>query len=297
MLRVAWDELNPVVTHANYIKCQPGFHWGPRTIYEHQFIYIIRGKGISSIQDRSYQVGAGDLFYYGPRVGHYFRADDAEPFEILGMHFEFIGSLADSRKPPYQNDIEHTAQDTGIKNLVFIGTQGLEELKLSDYINVNGTAVEEVFIQALANFRNDNNMTAMINRGLLLHLFDLLHKHTHQMTAHLSPQLKTLYHVRSRLIQSAEMPYSRIWIRDWSGYNEDYLSRNFREHFGVSPHQFHLLQKIEKAKYLLEHTDSSITEISERLNFNSIHYFCRLFKMHVVLTPLQYKKQRVDLRI
>jgi AraC-like DNA-binding protein len=135
-------------------------------------------------------------------------------------------------------------------------------------------------------------MTAIINRGLFLHLLELLHKHTHKVSEHLSPQLKTLYHLQERLEKNAELPYSRTWMSQWTGYNEDYLSRNFREKFGVSPHRYHLLQKIERAKELLAHTDFSITEISSKLHFNSIHYFCRVFKMQTGQSPLQYKKMR-----
>jgi AraC-like DNA-binding protein len=297
MIRISWNELNPVVTHAHFIKCQPGFQWGPRFIYEHQFIYIVKGNGTGKIQDRIYPAAAGDLFYYGPGIGHCFRAADATPFEIIAMHFELIGSLADARKQPLDEKITSTLHDAGLNNLVFIGERGSEELKLSDYIHVNSSSMEDLFTQITVYYKRDNSMTAMINRGLLLHLLELLYKHTHQITVQLSPQLKTLYHMRSRLIELAEQPYSRIWIKQWTGYNEDYLSRNFREQFGIAPHQFHLTQKIEKAKDFLVHSDSSITQISEKLHFNSIHYFCRVFKLHTGQTPSQYQKFKADISI
>jgi hypothetical protein len=46
MYKLQWNELNPVVTYVNYIKCQPGFQFGPRFIFEHQFVYIAKGKGV-----------------------------------------------------------------------------------------------------------------------------------------------------------------------------------------------------------------------------------------------------------
>lgn len=293
MLRLNWNELNPVVTHATYLKCQPGFRFGPRIIYEHQFIYVSKGKGIAVIQGRTYSIGEGDLLYYGPRIGHYFRADDLTPCEIVGMHFELIGMLEeDARRPPKASEISSTLSDDEVKNLLFIGERGLEELKVSDHINISGSGIDELLLQMVNRFRQDNSMTAMVNRGLFLHLLELLHKHTHKVSEYLSPQLKTLYHLQSRLKQNAELLYSRTWIRQWTGYNEDYLSRNFHQQFGVSPHQYHLLQKIEKAKELLGHTDYSVTEISGKLHFTSLHYFCRVFKMHVGQSPLQYKKIR-----
>ena len=45
----------------------------------------------------------------------------------------------------------------------------------------------------------------------------------------------------------------------------------------------------ELAKRLLETTDLSITEISERTGFNGIHYFSRCFTAYVNVSPLKYK--------
>ncbi|HEY0828610.1 MAG TPA: AraC family transcriptional regulator [Bacilli bacterium] len=293
MLRVNWTALNPVVTHATYLKCQAGFQFGPRIIYEHQFIYVSKGKGTADIQGRTYQAEEGDLFYYGPQIGHCFRADDLTPFEIVGMHFELIGNIeTDAKRPAIAKEVGSTLPNHAIRNLLYIGERGLEELKVPEHIRVNGTGIDELLLKMVNHFRQDNSMTAIVNRGLFLHLLERLHKHTHKVSELLSPQLKILYHLQSRLKQYAELPYSRTWMKQWTGYNEDYLSRNFREQFGVSPHQYHLLQKIEKAKELLAHTDCSITEISGKLHFSSIHYFCRLFKTYTGQSPLQYKKTR-----
>ena len=47
--------------------------------------------------------------------------------------------------------------------------------------------------------------------------------------------------------------------------------------------------KINKAKELLSSSDININKISELLGFNNQHYFSRVFKNHVGLSPLQYK--------
>ena len=292
MLRLNWNDLNLIVDNTNYLKCQPGFQFGPRIIYEHQFIYVVKGKGTANIQGISYPANEGDLFYYGPRIGHCFRADDVDPFEIIGMHFILAGTLEDAKRTAIADDIETTTSDSGSKNILFIGERGLEELRISDQINIGGSQFSDILLQIHAHFRADNSMTAVVNRGLFLHLLTMLHKHTHKVAEHLSPQLKTLYHLRTKLQQNAELSYSRIWLLDWTGYNEDYLSRNFRQQFGVSPHAYHLIQKIERAKDLLEHTHDTVTDISSRLHFTSIHYFCRVFKKHTGQSPLQYKKIR-----
>ncbi|MEG1972306.1 MAG: AraC family transcriptional regulator, partial [Oscillospiraceae bacterium] len=46
--------------------------------------------------------------------------------------------------------------------------------------------------------------------------------------------------------------------------------------------------KINKAKQYLEQSDLNITQISDILGFSSVHYFSRIFKKTVGISPVQY---------
>lgn len=72
--------------------------------------------------------------------------------------------------------------------------------------------------------------------------------------------------------------------------NESTLKKAFMRiiHKGITE-TFNEL-KLEEAKRLMRETDLNCTQISEKLGFNSIHYFSRLFKKKTQLSPLQYKK-------
>lgn len=72
------------------------------------------------------------------------------------------------------------------------------------------------------------------------------------------------------------------------GYNENYFSAFFREHVGCTPRRYINLQKIARAKDLMLFSDLNVTQIAERLGFESIHYFSRLFKQVTGLSPTQY---------
>ena len=49
--------------------------------------------------------------------------------------------------------------------------------------------------------------------------------------------------------------------------------------------------KIDKAKQLIDKGDLNFTEISNRLGFQSLHYFSRLFKKKTGLSPSEYAKK------
>ena len=60
----------------------------------------------------------------------------------------------------------------------------------------------------------------------------------------------------------------------------------------MSPTQFRLKEKFNKAKYLLESTDMSVVEISDRLNFYDAAYFCKMFHKQTGLSPKQYRQKK-----
>ena len=69
-----------------------------------------------------------------------------------------------------------------------------------------------------------------------------------------------------------------------------YMSRLFSKEVGESYSVFLTKLKIDWAKALLETTDDSVNEISEKIGYSDAGYFIRVFKKIVGVTPLVYKK-------
>jgi AraC-like DNA-binding protein len=66
------------------------------------------------------------------------------------------------------------------------------------------------------------------------------------------------------------------------------LLDRFREKMGMTPYQYFLQLKINKAKELLLEGTLSIKEISYKLSFDSPYYFSRLFKRKTGSSPSQW---------
>lgn len=68
------------------------------------------------------------------------------------------------------------------------------------------------------------------------------------------------------------------------------LNRICNELVGESPVSYFTYLKISEAQRLIKKTSLNFTQISERLGFNSVQYFSRLFKQRVRITPSEYAK-------
>lgn len=72
--------------------------------------------------------------------------------------------------------------------------------------------------------------------------------------------------------------------------SQNYFCRLFKEYSGITPQDYILKAKIEKAKIALRETSLSVSEIALLCGFEDASYFCRLFKKKTGVSPLGYKK-------
>lgn len=76
-----------------------------------------------------------------------------------------------------------------------------------------------------------------------------------------------------------------------SGLSHFYLIHSFKKQYGITPHAYQMMMKINKAKTLLK-KGNDIVSIATDLGFTDQSHFHRHFKSIVAATPRQYKKNR-----
>ena len=74
-----------------------------------------------------------------------------------------------------------------------------------------------------------------------------------------------------------------------AGLSQHRFAHNFKCAVGVSPHQFVIRRRIERAKPLLRETDATITSVTYALGFASPSRFTYLFRRETGVTPSRYR--------
>ncbi|GFP76349.1 bifunctional transcriptional activator/DNA repair enzyme AdaA [Clostridium fungisolvens] len=79
------------------------------------------------------------------------------------------------------------------------------------------------------------------------------------------------------------------------GISTNHLIKLFKQHTKLTPTQYIIKLRIEKAKELLKQSDIDILEISYATGFKSLSNFYKCFKEQTEFTPSEYRKSRGDL--
>ena len=83
-------------------------------------------------------------------------------------------------------------------------------------------------------------------------------------------------------------------VAAYVGFNEKYFTTRFTKEVGTNFRDYLTDIRLNRAKKLMETTDLKMYEISDRVGYNNVEHFSRMFKKHFGISPGDYKK---DLRM
>ena len=92
----------------------------------------------------------------------------------------------------------------------------------------------------------------------------------------------------------ADASLSLSYVADVLKMNQSYLSTLFAREQGEGFLEYLLHYRVEKAKIMLECTDTSVKEVGFKVGFSSAQNFNRVFKRYTGMTPGQYKRSREE---
>ncbi len=93
----------------------------------------------------------------------------------------------------------------------------------------------------------------------------------------------------------SERVYSNVYLDEVCEsicFSKSYLNSVFREGTGFSIMDYYVHLKLERAKILIDEGKLSFSEIAAKLSFSSVHYFSRLFKSKLGITPTEYRTRK-----
>ena len=243
------------------------FDWATgRQLQEYQIIYITRGQGIFESESAgTLQIKAGTIIFLFPGERHRYRPDLECGWDEYWV---------------------------GIKGRFFDDLVKAGFIKRSDpcvYIGFNDK-IFELFDEIIEKSKEETMGYQPLVSGAVVHLMGHFHVARKQ---HNTPAAgHGLIINKARLLFRANIcnPYSPEQAASELNIGYSSFRRSFKSYTGLSPWQYYLQLKIERAKEALRDSALSIKEISVLLNLESGYYFSRIFKEKTGLTPTEFRR-------
>jgi AraC-like DNA-binding protein len=97
---------------------------------------------------------------------------------------------------------------------------------------------------------------------------------------------KTQQYVQAHVMEKLTVPGVAAGV----GVSASYLTALFHKHLSISPGEYIRRVKLGKSKQLIREGQMNFTEISESLQYSTVHHFSRQFKQMFGMTPTEYAK-------
>ncbi|MFP4977774.1 AraC family transcriptional regulator [Paenibacillus sp. CN-4] len=255
----------------------PGFyHW-------HQcceLLYIHEGNGFVILNQKTYEMKPGMLFFFQPFQLHkvYASVSDDTPY-VRTMMF------AD---PHY---FHRTLLPFRSRHALFERLWRSTHAEPLDLQSRSGY-LEQVFamyndrFQAGSGFSEEEDMTM-----LLLHMLEAAVS-AGGIQKDATIEVRPFSYVE-RMMSWIETHYAKeIHLEDIAGelhLSKFYISRLFQQETGGSISDYIMARRIKQACRLLQNSDYSVARIAEEVGYPNASYFIRLFKKVIGTTPLKYR--------
>ncbi|MBQ7293375.1 MAG: helix-turn-helix transcriptional regulator [Clostridia bacterium] len=219
--------------------------------------YIEEGKGTVHLNDETFYPCAGDSYFLHAGKEHNYYSNKDDPWK---KHFVNVsGKLVDSLAECY-----------GISNIAYFKGLNL------------GKEIKKII--EIAQKGQEDHTSELI--AILTEIFFKMYKHgkyTDDLSK-LGMQMKDFLNAQITSKFNIELLCKHV------SRSESQTIRIFKQLFGITPYQYVLSKKIGLAKKLLENTNLSINEISEKLCFSNTFSFSNAFKKRVGDSPQTYRK-------
>lgn len=266
------DTVDLSIDFYGYEECSPSYSFGPAIRENYVLHYISKGKGKFYYQNQVISLQEGDLFLLKPNEVTFYQADAENPWS-----YYWIGISGNKTDDYFRFS---TIQDTGyLRQQQTTSTKKIGQL-----------------IIALLEKAESKEHSTQNHLELLSHAYQLLF-----VLSQLAPNKN-----RKLLSQSEELcrECQRILHKHYNvdglsistiaaelNVNRSYLTTRFKQYYHLSPKDYLLQIRMQRAKQLLESTQESIKVIAYSVGYKDPLYFSKAFKEFYKKSPSAYRKQ------
>lgn len=220
------------------------------------FVYIIEGKCTYTIGDTNFTVQAGDILYLSHN-SVYTMYIHTEDYRFIFCDFEFSESMP----------------------------------RKCDYYRSENAEWEVLFSRILKAYASAEANACCEAMSLLYRIYGAVIFEANKRyvgSAAKDKMIAAKNYIDSHL---SDPLLSVAFLAESAGISEVYFRKLFRSQVGASPSQYIISARLLNAKKLMEYPFLTLEECALSSGFQTVQYFCRVFKKEFGVTPRNYRRK------
>lgn len=232
---------------------------GRKDIY---LIYVAEGEIEITLPEGNKTVSAGNVIFFPPNRRYQYRHQSQKALRYYWVHF--TGSYA-----------ERFLRECGFSPLPCVKTTERE-----NHITARFRSLFDVYEKKSP--LQDHQLACALEQLLLSIALSLENQRKENGLEKSLRYLHSEYHTEIRIPDLAKM----------ENLSHSRYITLFREQTGLSPTAYLIHLRMRIAREFLQNTDMSIGQISLMVGYSDPHFFSKLFKKYVGISPKQYRQEK-----
>lgn len=248
-------------------KARHHFRERPNGADEHILIFCSAGYGVCQIEGVTWHVQPREALLIPRGTPHAYWAEGESPWSIHWVHF------------------------VGITGNLMLGELGREQ-RVLQVDEASARIVEALFQECIDAFAGGFVLHRLIYSAQVLnHLLGrLIYGNTAYSPLQRAQKRRALEPTLAYLHQNSANRITLKEIADHAGVSVSHLSALFKEQTGLSPMDYLIRYRMQRACALLKLSPLGIQQIAYEVGYNDPYYFSRLFKKVIGVAPLHYRQ-------
>ncbi len=249
-----------------------------------ELVYTFSGKGVHTIDGRSFPVSRGSLLFINYGSEHSFKSNEGLNFVNILIKPEFISE-------------ELTNTENAFSLLALEDFKEFENIINKDNCCIEFWGEEQARIETLISVIEEEQEKQLSGRNLMLRsalnllLTNVFRKMSLPMKYNFAVNSDLLFYIKSNCSKNLKLSD----IAEKAGYNSAYFSRIFKEFSGKTFREYLKTARIEKACDLLNNKNINITDIISMVGYSDKTKFYKHFTEVIGLTPKDYRKSKKEI--
>ena len=260
------EHLDLNLSYCGVEDCEPYHSFGPAIRQNYLIHYILEGKGTYHVKDRVYNLDKNQGFLICPNDLTYYEADKDQPWSYIWIAFDGVKAkkYLEYANLDNENLIFECEHSDILKNYLFDMLK-IDRMRSCDELRLQGLLY--LFLSTISqsqeikhNLNNDASYKLYIEKSINF--------------------IKNNYTNNIKVTD----------IANYVGLNRSYLTSLFKKNLDLSPQEFLLRFRMNKACELLKHAELSIGDISRSVGYLDPLTFSKTFKKYCSYSPKQYRE-------